>query len=74
MQRLMKRDGLTLHESPHVGAEFVDDAGRSYDAVGRPQPHSIERTTVLASIDSHLLKANDFTVIDLTGFTPDQIG
>lgn len=28
----------------------------------------------LNSIDEHLLKSNDFTVIDLTGFTEEQIG
>jgi hypothetical protein len=27
----------------------------------------------LGSIDSHLLKSNDFTVIDMTGFTQQQI-
>ena len=27
----------------------------------------------LDSLDSHLLKANDFTVVDLTGFTGSQI-
>jgi len=25
------------------------------------------------SIDRHLLKSNDFTVIDLTGFTPEHV-
>jgi hypothetical protein len=25
------------------------------------------------SIDSHLLKGNDFTVVDMTGYTPEQV-
>jgi hypothetical protein len=29
--------GRTFSESPHVGAEYIDDLGRSYDAVGRPE-------------------------------------
>jgi hypothetical protein len=62
-------------ESPHVGAEYVDDLGRSYDALGMPAASKYwNERQFLASINSHLLKSNDFTVVDLTGFTSEQVG
>jgi RHS repeat-associated protein len=73
-QRLESQLGKTLRESPHIGAEYVDDLGRSYDALGTPNASKFwSQKKFLASIDGHLLKSNDFTVIDLTGFTPAQI-
>jgi hypothetical protein len=64
----------TFGESPHVGAEYVDDRGMSYDAVGTPEASRYWNERVfLHSIDQHLLKSNDYTVVDLTGFTPEQI-
>lgn len=73
-QRLESQLGKTLRESPHIGAEYVDDLGRSYDALGTPNASKFwNQKEFLASIDGHLLKSNDFTVIDLTGFTPAQI-
>jgi hypothetical protein len=66
--------GRTFKESPHVGAEYIDDLGRSYDAVGRPQASQFwDEQTFLDSIDVHLLKSNHYTVIDLTQFTPEQV-
>jgi hypothetical protein len=73
-QRLEAQLGKSLKESPHVGAEFVDDLGRSYDALGTPKASQFwNEKQFLNSIDGHLLKSNNFTVIDLTGFTPAQI-
>jgi RHS repeat-associated protein len=73
-QRLEAQLGKPLKESPHVGAEFVDDLGRSYDALGTPKASQFwNEKQFLNSIDGHLLKSNNFTVIDLTGFTPAQI-
>jgi hypothetical protein len=64
----------TFGESPHVGAEYVDDRGMSYDAVGTPEASRYWNERVfLHSVDQHLLKSNDYTVVDLTGFTPEQI-
>jgi len=52
----------------------VDDLGRTYDALGRPAASIFwNERQFLNSIDQHLLKSNDFTVIDLTGFAPSQI-
>jgi len=59
---------------PHVGAEYIDDLGRSYDAVGRPEASTYwKEEQFLKSIDDHLRKSNDYTVVDLTYFTTDQI-
>lgn len=75
LQQLPQFAGRTFSESPHVGAEFVDDLGRSYDALGTPAASARwNQGQFLRSIDSHLLKSNDFTVVDLTGFTSDQAG
>jgi len=73
-QRLEQLLGKSLKESPHVGAEYVDDLGRTYDALGTPAASQYwNAKKFFKSIDGHLLKSNDFTVIDLTGFTPTQI-
>jgi hypothetical protein len=71
---LQDRPDLQLVESEHLGAEYVDQSGRTYDALGNPAASKYwNEDQFLRSIDSHLLKSNDFTVIDLTGFTKDQI-
>lgn len=75
LQRLPAFRGRTFRESEHVGAEYVDDLGRTYDQLGNPLASSRgwNERKFLKSIDDHLLKSNDFTVIDLTGFTKSQI-
>jgi RHS repeat-associated protein len=66
--------GKPLQESPHEGAEYVDSSGRTYDQIGHPGASlHWNSKRFLRSIDSHLLKSNDFTVIDMTWFTPTQI-
>ncbi|HSR54181.1 MAG TPA: hypothetical protein VLV83_25410 [Acidobacteriota bacterium] len=63
-----------MRESTHEGAEYVDDLGRTYDALGDPAASPFwNEKEFLDAIDTHLLKSNDFTVIDMTGFTPDQV-
>jgi len=72
--RLMRQTGIELRESAHVGAEYVDAVGRTYDALGTPAASQFWNAKQFNnSIGSHLLKSNDFTVIDLTGFTSGQI-
>jgi hypothetical protein len=72
--RLQAQTGVKLRESPHRGAEYIDDLGRTYDALGDPKASQFwNERLFLNSIDHHLLKSNDFTVIDLTGFTQQQI-
>jgi hypothetical protein len=71
--RLQQKLGRPLKESPHVGAEYVDDLGRTYDALGDPAASRFwDEQAFTRSIDAHLLKSNDFTVIDMTGFTAEQ--
>ncbi len=72
--RLQAQTGLTLKESEHVGSEYVDELGRTYDQMGNPKTSQFwNEKSFLGQIDKHLLKSNDFTVIDLTGFTEAQI-
>jgi hypothetical protein len=73
-ERLASQTGLQLTESPHIGAEFVDTAGKTYDAMGRPRAYQFfNQTEFLGAIDDHLLKSNNFTVIDLTGASENQV-
>jgi hypothetical protein len=70
-------DGRTFHASPRPdpGYDWVDDLGRTYDSLGdgtKAQYLKIEQ--FIRQIDKHLLKRNTFTVVDLTGYRPDQIG
>jgi hypothetical protein len=54
--------------------EYVDQLGKTYDALGVPAASNYwNEKQFLDSIEGHLLKSNDFTVIDLTSFTTDQI-
>ena len=55
-------------------ADYVDDHGVSYDAMGTPAASEYwNQREFFRSIDRHVAKPNDFTVIDLTSFTPEQI-
>jgi hypothetical protein len=73
-QRLEAQLGKPLKESPHEGAEFVDELGQAYDALGVPGASKFwNEKQFLNSIDKHLLKSDNITVIDLTGFTPAQV-
>ena len=60
--------------SEHEGSEYTDDLGRTYDALGDIRASQYwNEGEFTKSIRSHLLKSNDFTVVDLTGFTDAQI-
>jgi hypothetical protein len=59
---------------PDPGFDWADDLGRTFDAMGdgtKSKYFKLEQFK--ASIDHHLLKGNTFTVIDMTGYSPDQI-
>jgi hypothetical protein len=74
MSRLMDETGLEIKEGSHVGEEYVDQFGRTYDAMGTPSASQYwNQSEFFDSIDRHPLKSNDFTVIDLTSFTTEQI-
>lgn len=59
---------------PDPGFDWIDDLGRTFDAMGdgaKSKYFKLEQFK--ASIDHHLTKGNTFTVIDMTGYTADQI-
>ena len=73
-QRLAAGLGRDLMESSHVGEEFFDVAGRTYDAVGGPgafKKFNLQQFT--GSIEGHLRKSIDYVVVDVTGATKAQI-
>jgi hypothetical protein len=73
-KRLSRKLGIPLAEGPHEGEELVDPTGKTYDAVGVPRASKFwNGKEFMNAIDQHLLKSVDFVVIDLTGFTPEQI-
>ncbi len=57
--------------------EYYDNQGRTYDQMGNPRTSQFwspeGAQDFYDSIDSHLLKSTDFTVIDLTGFSEQSI-
>jgi hypothetical protein len=70
-------DGRTFEAPPPPDPDYdwIDDLGRTYDAMGdgtKSKYFNLDDFT--DSIDGHLLKGNDFTVIDMTGYTADQLG
>jgi hypothetical protein len=59
---------------PDPGYDWVDDLGRTYDAMGDgTKAKYLRLPSFTRSIDHHLNKGNDFTVIDLTGYSREQI-
>jgi ribosomal protein S15P/S13E len=59
---------------PDPGYDWADDLGRTYDAMGDgTKSNYFKLKQFTDSIDSHLLKGNNFTVIDATGYTSDQV-
>ncbi len=57
--------------------EYTDNEGRTYDQMGNPKTSeywsSANEQRFYDSIDEHLLKSVNFTVIDLTGFSDQSI-
>lgn len=73
-KRLSRKLGVPLAESPHDGADFIDPAGKTYEAMGVPDAAKYwPQKKFLESIDKHFLKSVDYVVIDLTGFSEEQI-
>lgn len=67
-ERLASQQGLKLTESKHIGEEFVDQAGKTYDAMGGPAAYAKGKMSdILESIDHHLNKSADFVALDLKG-------
>ena len=62
------------HRPPDPGFDWMDDLGRTFDAMGDgTKSKYFKLDQFKASIDHHLLKGNTFTVVDMTGYTAEQI-
>lgn len=73
--RLGDQMGLQLRESSHIGAEYVDQGGKTYDAMGQPAAYSHwNEGQFMNSIKDHLNKSVDFVAIDLKGASKGQAG
>jgi hypothetical protein len=58
---------------PDPGYDWIDDLGRTYDAMGDgTQAGRFRLDQFTRAIDKHLRKSNDFTVVDMTGYKPEQ--
>jgi hypothetical protein len=72
-ERLSLQLGRPLWDSAHPGADFIDDLGRTYDAIGTPSASRFwNEGQFLESVTRHLLKSDNISVIDMTGFTEAQ--
>jgi hypothetical protein len=73
--RLARQLGRDLGESQHIGAEFVDAAKKSYDAMGGPNAYSNFRngSEFFRSIVRHVNKSVDYVAIDLQGASQQEI-
>jgi RHS repeat-associated protein len=75
--RLAEQTGLRLSQSPHIGAEFVSAAGKTYDAMGSAAAYATKNwgngSEFFKSILHHVNKSVDYVAIDLKGASKDQI-
>jgi len=72
--RLAAQTGVRLTESPFVGEEFVSAAGKTYDAMGKPQAYAHWNVKEFTeSIVTHVNKSVDYVPIDLKGASKSQI-
>jgi hypothetical protein len=72
--RIERERGVTLTRAPDGSlADWIDDAGRSYDAVGNFPPQFFDQQWVQFSyqIERHLSKA-DYVPVDVSRFTPER--
>jgi hypothetical protein len=76
--RLAEQTGARLVQSEHVGAEFVDAAGKTYDAMGGGKAFEAKNfgdgSKFMNSIVKHVNKSVDKVAIDLKGASKDQVG
>jgi uncharacterized protein YukE len=73
-QRVERALGIELKRSPDPNVDWVDDAGRTYDAVGNFDARYFEPQwpNLQTRIVDHLAKA-DTVPIDVSRFTPEQV-
>jgi hypothetical protein len=73
--RIERERGVTLTRAPAGSrADWIDESGRSYDAVGNFPPQFFDQQWPQFSfqIERHLEKA-DYVPVDVSRFTPEQI-
>jgi uncharacterized protein YukE len=73
--RIEQERGVTLTRAPQgSAADWLDEAGRTYDAVGNFPPQFFDRQwpQLAFQIERHLDKA-DFVPVDVSTFTPQQV-
>jgi RHS repeat-associated protein len=69
--RLEQQTGRQLRRDPSGTGDWLDAAGRSYDAVGPVPAGRFDLGSFTSQIDRHLLKQGlDHVVVDLTGLSP----
>jgi hypothetical protein len=75
--RLAEQTGTALVQSEHIGAEFIDAAGKTYDAVNGPAAYANWSRDggegILANIASTANKAVDYVAVDLKGASKGQV-
>ena len=65
---------MVRKRSIFLAFKLIGALGRTFDAMGDgTKSKYFNLDQFKASIDHHLLKGNTFTVIDMTGYTADQI-
>ena len=79
-ERFMQKTGTTLYESANVGEEFIDALGKTYDACGAlagSQQGTVAEicSSILRHVEPAMRggKSVDFAIVDLTGYTAEQI-
>ncbi|WP_435205684.1 WXG100 family type VII secretion target [Micromonospora sp. bgisy143] len=73
--RLEQEMGVILHRAPPASsADWVDESGRTYDAVGNFPPQFFDRQwpQLQYQIERHLHKA-DLVPVDVSQFVPEQV-
>ncbi|MBF8185536.1 PrsW family intramembrane metalloprotease [Nonomuraea sp. K274] len=73
-QRVEQQLGITLTRSKHVGADWVDRKGATYDAVGNfpGQYFDQQWPRLQQAIKEHLQKV-DYVPVDVSKFAPEQV-
>ena len=65
---------FTAAPQPDPGYDWVDDLNRTYDAMGDGTKSAyFDLKAFTDSVNHHLRKGNDFTIVDMTGYTPAQV-
>lgn len=68
--RLAKQTGEALAQGTHVGEEFIDSLGRTYDAVSTGKGNTAK---ILENIKTTAQKSVDFVAVDLKGASKEML-